>query len=203
MSKTLFTALVISTTLLVGCQTGANTAETTPLIPLTEASKIVKGNGIVYINTDSLVRNYDLFVDLKSKFDVKAEKVQKELERKTKSLERKVADFQNKIEKGLVTRAQAAEMEQRLTVEQQNVLQYRDKALAELQEEEQVLFNNINNDVEIYLKKYNAEKNYDLILNTNGAANTVLIGNPSLDVTVEVLDGLNKDYRATKAETVK
>ncbi len=202
MTKTLLAALAVSSTLFVGCQPSTTAIDASVLTPATPVVEMKKSGGIVYINSDSLVSSYNHYKDLKSKFDVKAAKVQKQLENKTRSLERKVADFQNKIEKGLVTRATAAEMEQKLTVEQQSVLKYRDKVLAELQEEERVLFNNINNDVDVYLKKYNAEKNYDLILNTNGNANTVLISNPTFNVTAEVLEGLNADYAASKsAET--
>lgn len=199
MTKKLLTLLAFVSLMFVGCNNAAKTTDaavTTEATATGEATVAPSQTNIVYINSDSLVRGYTLFIDLKKKFDEKATKVQSELETKSRSLERKVGDFQNKIQKGLITRAQAAELEQTLTAEQQTVLQYRDKALAELQEEEQVMFNNINNEVDEYLKVFNAEKKYDLILSTSAMANTVVVGNPSLDITTVVLEGLNKAYAA-------
>lgn len=203
MTKKLLTLLAFVSLTLVGCNNStettvanADTKETAASTSTTEAIVAPSQTNIVYINSDSLVRGYTLFIDLKKKFDEKAAKIQTELETKSRSFERKAADFQNKVQKGLVTRAQAAELEQSLTTEQQTVIQYRDKALAELQEEEQVMFNNINNDVDEYLKLFNAEKKYDLILSTSAMSNTVVVGNPALDITTVVLEGLNKAYAA-------
>ncbi|MFI3320985.1 MAG: OmpH family outer membrane protein [Rikenellaceae bacterium] len=195
MNKNFLALVAFASLVVVGCDNAQQTPSAEPA-PSASTSDVTAphNNNIVYIDTDSLVRGYQHFKDLKSKFDTKAATVQKELETKTRSLERKVADYQNKIQKGLVTRAQAAELEQSLNTEQQQVLQYRDQVLAELQEEEQVLFNNVNNDITEYIAKFNEEKTYDLILTTNAVNNTVLIGNKNLDITTTVLDGMNAEY---------
>ncbi|HIS33650.1 MAG TPA: OmpH family outer membrane protein [Candidatus Avirikenella pullistercoris] len=153
---------------------------------------------IVYVNNDTLINGYLLFKELEGKYREKAEKVQSELESRTRSLERKAADYQEKVTKGLVTRAQALEIEQGLQTDQQSLLQYRDQVMTDLAEEEQVMFNNIWHNIIEYLNKYNEEKGYDMILNNNGATNTILVGNPALDITKEVMEGLNKEYTANQ-----
>lgn len=204
MKTTLLTSLALSAAILVGCQEGATTTAPATASENTVTSTVTVSNGsIAYVNTDSLVFNYDYYIEQKAKFDTKAAGVQKQLETKTQSLERKVTDYQNKVSKSLITRSQAAETEEKLTAEQQTLIKYRDEALAELQEEEQVLFNNINNDIFNFLTKYNEEKGYDLILNTNSATTTVLIGNPSLNITQEVIKGLNKEYSANRTTSAQ
>ncbi len=152
---------------------------------------------IVYINTDTLINNYNMFKDMSAKYEEHATKVQNELDTRTRSWERKVNELQEKASKGLITRSQGEEMQNNLAKEQQSLIEYRDKALAELQEEESVMFNNVRHNIDEFLKKYNEEKKYDLILSTSSVTNAVWLGNPDLDVTMEVLEGMNKEYAAT------
>ena len=62
-----------------------------------------------------------------------------------------------------------------------------------------VLFKNIWNKITDYLAEYNKTAGYDLILNQNSATNTILIGNPSMDITMQVVDALNKKFDEDKA----
>ncbi len=71
--------------------------------------------------------------------------------------------------------------------------------LGELEEEQVVMFNNIWNNITEYLAEYNKTAGYDLILNQNSATNTILIGNPSMDITMQVVDALNKKFDEDKA----
>ena len=57
--------------------------------------------------------------------------------------------FQNKIDKGLVTRSEAATMQENLEKKQQDFLSHRDKVMSELAEEEQVMLNKIQKGLRI------------------------------------------------------
>ena len=52
--------------------------------------------------------------------------------------------------------------------------------------------------VQTYLNEYNKTHNYALILTTSATTNTVIVGNPSLDITNDVLKGLNAEYIKSK-----
>ena len=67
----------------------------------------------------------------------------------------------------------------------------------QLAEEEQVKLRLIHNSIIEYLKEYNADKGYHLIL-SNTFGGPLLYGNPANDITKEVLEGLNKKYAADK-----
>lgn len=152
---------------------------------------------IAYVNIDSLISRYNMYLDLKATFEEKAKKVNTELTSKGRSFEKDVNDFQEKVNKGLVTRAQAAELEQSLQTKQQTVLQHRDKAMQEMAEEEQVMMNNIQYSITEYLKEFNGDLRYGIIISTTGGG-PVLNADPKLDITALVLDGLNKKYDASK-----
>ncbi len=153
---------------------------------------------IVYIQMDSLVNQYDMFNDLKSEFETKVEAIQDDLRKKGNALEKSVTDFQNKMNKGLLTRSQAETQQQALIQREQELRNLTQQKQMEMQEEEAVMLRNVMDAIQTYVAKYNETHNYALILTTTGATNTVMIGNPSLDITNDVLDGLNKEYIASK-----
>ena len=156
----------------------------------------IEYNGkIVYVQIDSIMRGYGMAIDLQEAFAKKSEKAQNELNAKGRSLEREMRDYQEKAQKGLITRFQAQDIEEGLQKKQQSVLAYRDRMMQELGEEEAVMMNRISDAIMQYVKKYNAEKKFSMIISTQGA-NTVLMADPSLNITDELLAGLNAEYRA-------
>lgn len=194
MKKIYLFAASLITIVAVSCNSQQTPAATTT----SNTAKVADSgdySGIVYINTDSLLRGYQMYKDLSAEFQLKAEKVQKELNMKAGIFETQYKSFQNKIEKGLVTRAEAQKMEQDLQMEQQTLVKYRDEKLGELQEQEQVMTNNISENVRVYIEKYNAEKKYKMIINTSMATNVIVAADPSVDITTEVLTGLNAEYK--------
>ena len=106
--------------------------------------------------------------------------------------------WRRKIQKGLVTRATAEEMQQKLMQQQQELLATRDRMMGELAEEEQVMNNRIYYAVMDYLKEYNADYKYSMIISTT-ASGPILHADPAMDITEEVLAVLNERYAAEKA----
>ncbi len=152
-------------------------------------------DGVAYINTDSLIQGYQMFKDLNEEFTVKAEKVERELNSKGAKFELDLKTFQNKIDKGLLTRTEAQIRQQELEQEQKLLLEFRDAKLAELREEEMVMMNKVSESIRTYIKSYNETKKYKMILNTSASMNVVLAADPSTDVTKEILDNLNAAYK--------
>lgn len=178
----------------------ANVADSTKAV--VAASGIEYNGRIVYVQIDSLMRGYGMAIDLQEAFAAKSEKAQNELTAKGRSLEREMRDYQEKAQKGLITRFQAQDIETGLQKKQQAVMEYRDRMMQELGEEEAVMMNKISDAIMQYVKKYNAEKKYSMIISTQGA-NTVLIADPSLNITDDLLKGLNEEYKAQVADSTK
>lgn len=194
MKRVLFTTS-LAIALLSGCK-DTSTVATTETSTMTTTTATASA-AIVYIRIDSLLTEYNMYNDLRDDYETKVAKTEKELTSKGRSLENDVVDFQEKIQKGLVTRAQATKMEQGLQLKQQTLMQNRDIALQELAEEEQVIMNNIHHSITEYLGEFNADKRYGMILSSS-ASGPVLNSDPSLDITNIVLKGLNKKYDDSK-----
>lgn len=148
---------------------------------------------IVYIQLDSLVNQYDMYNDLKSELESKVQAVQEDLTKKGRSFESAVKDFETKIAKGLLTRSQAEEQQQRLVEREQNLQGLSQQKQMELAEEEAVMMRRVMDAIQTYITKYNQEKGYALILSV-----PVLAGDPSLNITQDVLAGLNEEYIKSK-----
>ena len=149
---------------------------------------------IVYIQIDSLLINYDMYNDLMSAFQSKYQASQDELQKKSRALENDAKSFENQINKGLLTRSAAEEQQQKLLKRQENLQNEANNKQLELQEEQFVLNNQVYDAIKTYLEKYNAERQYALILTTSSADNTVIEGSKMLDITAEVTRGLNEEY---------
>ncbi len=154
-------------------------------------------NKIAYVRLDSLMSGYDMFNELSAEFEAKAKAAETDLTSRGRSLERRVADFQNKVEKGLMTRAEAAETQQKLQNEEQYFMRLQGEKQEELAEENQVMMNKILYSIEEFMAEFNGDYKYGMILTTSGGA-PVLHADPSMDITAEVLAGLNERYKKTK-----
>lgn len=165
-------------------------------IPEMSAS-LVSEKSIVYINIDTLLNNYLYFQDMQYELQDKQSELEAELNQRSRQYESSALDFQNKIQKGLVTRREAAELEQQLLQEQQSLLQLRDELTMQLAEEQQVRHRRLIDNIMEYLKVYNQDYNYQFIF-SNSFGDNLLYANERLDITKSVLVGLNEQYEKEK-----
>jgi len=150
-----------------------------------------------WVNMDTLMNSYDMYFDMKKELEESGRKKEADLNAKSRSFEKEAYDFQDKVQKGLLTRSEAQQLQTNLAAKEQQLYQLRDEMRMQLAEEEQVKLRLIHNSITEYLKEYNADKGYHLIL-SNTFGGPLLYGNPASDITKEVIEGLNKKYAATK-----
>ncbi|MCT4604271.1 MAG: OmpH family outer membrane protein [Marinifilum sp.] len=155
----------------------------------------VAGEGaVVYINTDSLLSNYNFSRDLNEKFLKKQEDSRTDFNFKAQKLEKEAVEFQRKLQNnGFLTRQRAQEAQQKLIAKQQNLQQLDRELSAELMGEQNANSKRLFDSVTNYLKQYNSTRNYSLILSTTKGGN-VLFSQDGLDITQEIIDGLNARY---------
>jgi outer membrane protein len=164
---------------------------------LTETLADNPANGIAYVNIDTVVFKFSMYADRKAELLEKQKKAEAELNSKGSQYEKGVKDYQDKVNKGLVTRATAAEIEQSLYTQQQELVNLRDKLQSDLVEEDQVMNRQILEYITTYLEEHKAEYNYQYIFGKSFGS-VVLYGNTSCDITQKVLDGLNLKYQTEK-----
>jgi len=153
--------------------------------------------GIAYVNIDSVIFKFDMFYDRRNDLMTKQKSAEAELNSKGSQYEKGVKDYQDKVNKGLVTRATAAQIEQSLGQQQQELVSLRDKLQSNLMEEEQVMNRQILEYITKFLEENKTDYNYQYILGKSFGS-VVLYGDNSLDITPKVLDAINKKYKAEK-----
>lgn len=153
--------------------------------------------GIAYINIDTVIFKFDMFKDRRNDLLSKQKSAEAELNSKGSQYEKAVKDYQDKVNKGLITRATAAQIEQTLTQQQQELVSLRDNLQSNLMEEEQVMNRQILEYITKFLEENKSEYNYQFILGKSFGS-VVLYSDSTLDITQKVLDAVNKKYQAEK-----
>ena len=152
---------------------------------------------IVYVDLDRVLMEYDMANDLRSVVETKVQNIQAEVNRRGKKLENDIADFQNKIDKGLMTRSVAEAQGQKLSQQEVEFNNYAAQKQQEINEEQVVMMNQLGDAIQTFINKYTEEKQYAMILTNSGGA-PVITADKTLDITDDVLAGLNEEYIKNK-----
>lgn len=154
---------------------------------------------IAFINTDTLLNNYDRFFELRKQITDKQQRYENELSTKQVQLQKKISDYQTKVQKGLLLRSEMQEIEQQLNAEGQNFQQLQMEYNQQLNEEMQVMNRKLYEDIVEFLKEYNKDHQYAYIL-SDSYGGGLLYADKSLDITWDVIRKMNEKYKAEKAK---
>ena len=160
---------------------------------------------IVYFNLDRVLREYDMANELRSAVESKVQSIDQEVTRRGNKLQSDVNAFQEKINKGLITRSVAEVQSQKLAEQQQEFQNYAAQKEQEINEEQAVMMNQRADAIDKFVKKFNETKKYALILTTQGEmlSAPVVTGDAALDITDEIIAGLNEEYVSNKSKESK
>lgn len=154
------------------------------------------GPEIVYVNSDSLLNNYIYFKEIKNKLEAKGKKTQGDLTAKGQAFQREVAEYQKVAQTLSAEQRQATE--QRLARKQQELQAYSQNAGTQVQTEEAAEQQKLYNKVADYLKGYSKSKGYKMVLTYQKGNSALLFADSTLDVTKDVLKGLNEEHQKAK-----
>ncbi len=167
-------------------------SDTSASAPASEA----KGAEIVYINQDTLMSKYDYVKDMGERLEKKGKSAQSAVQSRLQAIQREYVDYQKNA--ATMSADQRAAIEQRLQKKGQEQQVYEQNASAEFQgaqaEENDKLFKKVT----AFLEKYAKDKGYKMVLSYSRTNPVVLYGDKTLDVTSDVIKGLNEDYKADK-----
>ena len=164
--------------------------EKTTTAPKTGTATVSNEEKIVYVNSDSLLNKYQYFKDLKTKMDSKANAAQKDMASKGQAFQREVAQYQ--AQQNTLPADQRAATEERLARKQQELQAYQQNASAALQNEQNSENVKLYDKIADYLKEYSKKKGYKMVLTYSKGNSAILFADESLDVTSEVIVGLNE-----------
>lgn len=155
-------------------------------------------NKIVYVNADSLSDKYVQFKDIKAKLEAKAKKAQTDLQSKGQAFQRELAEAEQKAATMSASERQATE--ERLARKQQELAQLNQNASASLAQDEATELSTVYNTISDYLKKHAQENGYEYVLTYSKTNPAVIYADQKLDITKQVIEGLNKEYNDKKGK---
>lgn len=166
-----------------------------PQAPQTESLDSVQGIKIAYVEYDSLMAKYLLAIDIHKEMMRKETNINNTIEQKANSLQEEQAEFTRKYQNNVFATAERAQEEyERLARKEQEILQLQQTLVTEYENELQMYHRQLRDSVNNYIIEYNGAKGYDYILTKVG--DNILYANEALDITQEIVDGLNSRYAA-------
>lgn len=148
---------------------------------------------IAYVEIDTLLPKYQLYVDLAENLLRKEENSRLLLSEKANEFQSEVDTYNKKLQNNVFSSQERAQQEaNRIAKKQQDLEELNERLSNELTIEN---LNNsaiISDSIQAFLKEYNKKKGYSIILSKVG--DNILLIDPAMNITNEVVEGLNARY---------
>jgi len=169
----------------------------------TDAPASHTGSGpIAYVEFDTLLHYYDYYEELQERFDEKQKKAEKQLVAKRQNLAQTVQNLEKRFQAGLMSQNEAQSAQAQVQAKQQELMELEQNILEGLRAEEKSINDSLFQKIKVYVEKYNENGQYGIVLGFQGGGG-VLYADDALNITQEVLERLNADYRAEQKGEAK
>lgn len=155
------------------------------------------GLKIAYVEVDSLMTQYTFCKEQSELLEKKSQNIQNTLNQKGQSLQAAAMKFQQDVQNNKYTQQQAEAVQANLQKQQGDLQNLQQRLGAEFQAETEKFNKALRDSLNHYLAQYNKAKKYTLILTKQG--DNILYADKSYDITNDVIAGLNKAYKPSKA----
>jgi outer membrane protein len=167
------------------------------VIAMARDSGALKEARIAHFHMDSLRRKYDLIAERNKRFNSEASRLESGLQKKQDEARQRYQELMSKDQ----TYSTKAEMERdetelrELMAKLQQMQSEGEERMARMEAE---MLTEISKELEEYLAAYNATAGFDYILSIQGGGQ-IWVGNQGLDITEDLVNGLNARHRAGKS----
>ena len=196
MKKNIFRSVAIAATatlMLASCD------QSTPKMDAkAETSAAPSDLKIAYVEVDSIMSQYKFCKDYSLILQKKGQNIQNTLAQKNQALQAAAANFQQKLQQNAYTQEQAQAIQAGLQKQNNDLQALNQRLSAEFQTETDKYNNALRDSIQHFLKVYNKDKKYSMILSKAG--DNLLYADKALDITNEVIAGLNKAYKPAPAK---
>ena len=154
----------------------------------------INGIRIVYFDIDTVMYRYKLAIDINKEMISKEARISATLDSKRKRIEDEVAQFEYRCNTKTCTDEQSFIRErEKIMRKEQEYIKLRDELFSELERENQARLKELRDSISNFVFEHNKIKGYDFILTKIG--DNIFYANQALDITQDIVDGLNKRYR--------
>ncbi|MEI6575022.1 MAG: OmpH family outer membrane protein [Bacteroidota bacterium] len=152
------------------------------------------GITVAFVNSDTIKSKYTMVLEMQKMLEQKFATLDNELHAKQQALESKAADLQKKYDARQINQEEAAKQQELLQSESKKLYDLNQQYTSKMADEEGKMNNIFIDSIDHYLKRYNSTLKFDYILGyTRGGG--ILFAKDTLDITADVLKGLNEEYQ--------
>ncbi len=193
------TVVAIAAMTLSACNNNSGKMDEKPAAAQTAAPGSLK---IGFIEVDTIMTQYNFCKDYSKILEKRGNNIQSSLASMERNLEAAIKNFQNKAQNnGFKSQSEYESQQAAIQRQQEQYVAARDRLAGELQSETDKFNAALHDSIEHFIAQYNKDKKFSLILTKQG--DNILYGDKSLDITNEVVAGLNKAYKSKPKETEK
>ncbi|PSK89277.1 OmpH family outer membrane protein [Taibaiella chishuiensis] len=197
----LFVSGLAASMLFASCKDNKASTTAPAATPAANAPATAPSGKIAYVNLDTLGDRYEYFKTKKADFEKRQAGMEAEVERLAQNLQSEYAAFQKKAQAGTLTQAEGEAAQKKLAGMQQNVESRRQSLGGQLMKEQEEFNKELQDRLDNYLVKYNANKGYDFILSYVKGGN-ILLANKALDITEDVIKGMNEEEKSNPTPSI-
>lgn len=151
---------------------------------------------IAYVNSDTITKYYEYVKVNREKLESKGKKLDQDLKNRAQALQGEIDSYQRNVNS--MTIGQARAVEEDLGKKRQNLQLYQESLNQEMMVEQDKMMKDLYDKVTGYLRKYGQERGLEVVLKYDATSDLLYAGD-SLDISKEILEGLNKQFKADQA----
>lgn len=155
---------------------------------------------VAMINSDTILNQYDYATTLRDDLDKQTRKYEKLLRQKETSLRTEMQQLQ--AEAATLSQFEGQRREQALYEKQQKLQMKQEEYTRKLMVLEQEYNRNIDQAINSFLAEYCQDKTYEMVI-SNSELGIIRWAHSSLDITNEVLIGLNAEYEQQQLDAIE
>jgi outer membrane protein len=162
--------------------------------PIKASAASGTGTKVAYFEIDSIQNSYEFFKEVKSSLQVKDMENAKELTALKNAFAAKYQDLQKNGRS--LSQAEIGSRQQELAQLEKNYTNKEQQLSQELQEESFRRLQDVKKKIEVFLEKYNKNKEFAYIFSSN--ADLMYYKDTAYDITSDIIKGLNSEHISKK-----
>ena len=143
-----------------------------------------------------MLKYYDYFKVNRDRLEAKGKRLDQDLKSRAQGLQNEIESYQRNASN--LTIGQARTVEEDLGRKRQNLQLYQESLSQEMQVDQDKMTKDLYDRITSYLKKYGQERGLQVVLKFD-ASSDLLYAHDSLDISKDVIKGLNEIYKAEQA----
>jgi outer membrane protein len=163
-----------------------------------DSAKASSSIRIAYVDLDSIQEKYDYYKEKMNDFERKKENADRDLNNAFQKIENERVAF---VQKGQsITQVEAENFQREYTRKMQNLENQKRNLENSIQQEGVKTMEELKKKINEFLDQYNQSKGYSYIFSYSSNINMLFYKDTTLNITNEVIQGLNEAYNKTKVK---